>query len=328
MKREIRIIWIDDSAEREPAADTLREVLRENVEFRCVARKSIDDELANLMKEEPPTLIIMDHSLTDTVSNTFRTGSTAAAYIHEKWSQTPIISVTGVDLADFDGRKKEAYEAIFSFEKISNHYEEIQSIISGFHSLNQQLHLSLETIVNTLNASDQEKERIISILPNTFKDHSSNDPSITDFYRWFRSIFYSRPGFLYDKLWTATFLGLSEKGFEKVMHKFDRAKYNGIFANPKDPRWWKEKLLEEIAKLTESVGIPWYMGRKIPGVESEEDFSECFKSGEDYPETVAATDDTSTAIWMPMKLKYTNPHPNYERMLLFEDLRIMSNSKN
>ncbi|GAH64337.1 unnamed protein product [marine sediment metagenome] len=132
-----------------------------------------------------------------------------------------------------------------------------------------------------------------------------------------------RPGFLYDRLWTATLLGLNENGFKKVEKLFTTAKYKGIFADESRERWWKSELIRILSKHVNVPGLPWEKGRSLPNITTRfysKDYYSNFK--EEYPETVAYTDETSNKR-AQMKLKYTVPHPKYDKLLFFEEIRIM-----
>ena len=142
------------------------------------------------------------------------------------------------------------------------------------------------------------------------------------FFLCFKTLF-ARPGFLYNRLWAQTILGLNEHGFKKVEDKFVEAKFNGIFSDDSNPRWWKSRLIEILGELTEGNTSPWILGKQLVD-ENEQLLSKCHVSGENYPETVAAEDETETTNWYPMRLKYTDSYSLYENMLFFEELRIMS----
>ena len=133
----------------------------------------------------------------------------------------------------------------------------------------------------------------------------------------------AKPGFLYDRLWAATLIGLNESGFKKLDDIFRAAKYNGVFADKTNERWWQSELRKIVfSKVPNSSAIyPWEIGRQLPGVE-QGDFSKCYVSGEDYPETVAFTDETAKHP-QQMKMKFTVPHPRFSNSLYFEEMRMM-----
>ncbi len=117
------------------------------------------------------------------------------------------------------------------------------------------------------------------------------------------------------------------KPFQKVEHIFEEAKYNGIFADKSNELWWQSKLREILYSTTfdsESV-YPWERGRSLNDIEKD-DYSKCHSSGEDFPETVAYEDESQNKR-VPMRLRYTVSHPNFEKSLYFEEIRMMKGAE-
>ncbi len=326
----MEFIWIDDDNSREEAAKNMERSLRVNITFVNVHDKEIDQELSRVLeKSEKPDLVIMDHVLSQLASGPIRKGSTAATRIKEVWSECPVISVTAAiqnhdnKSEHVDTRQRDAYENMFPADHISEHYKTIKSIAEGFRLLNENRPTNLEDVLDKLGCPDQEKSRLIKVLPNEIKLKQNFDDRslLIEIYKWCSSVLFSRPGFLYDELWAATLLGLSEEGFRSVSKDFQRALYSGVFKDESKPRWWKSLLIQILSEKFDDIGMPWKIGRNL--VDREDLYSRDYAMGEDFPETVAAEDQTVSAVWYPMKLKYTEPHPGYENMLFFDELRIM-----
>ena len=318
----MKFIWIDDNKDRQGEAENLSANLKVEVDFINVDNTRIEDKLVELVKQDMPDLIIMDHSLDRTISETYRTGSTAATFLREHWKNCPIVSCTGVEFSDIDNRHKSAYEGIYPINRISENYESIHSVALGFQVLRRCYPKEISDLFKLFNCPEEECERLHKILPKRIKENFNDKSLLLEIYRWCNTIFFERPGFLYDELWSATYLGLSQEGFSLIKHQFDSAKYDGIFKDGTRTRWWKNKLLEILSELVDEIGLPWVVGRNLVE-KNEKYYSTCFASGEDYPEIVAAEDTTPGANWYPMKLKNTEPHPNYEEMLFFDELRMM-----
>lgn len=319
---KLKFIWIDDQPKREAVARTLESSLNVKLNFVNVNGGAVDEALAKLTNGDEPDLIILDHSLDLAISQTYRTGSTAASYLHEKWPKCPIVSCTGIDIVGVDIRHKSAYEAMYPDNHISDYYETINSIAMGFKSLRESVFTDPENLVRTLSCPESDVEKITKILPRELKENLDDSSIISEWYRWCNSILFDRPGFLYNQQWAALLLGLTDKGFESVQERFKMAKYAGVFSTDSYPRWWKSQLISLLSEHTGIVGLPWEIGRNL--VTSKELYSTCSYSGEEFPETIAALDATNPGTWEPMKLKYTYSHPNFEDMLFFEELRIMS----
>jgi hypothetical protein len=56
--------------------------------------------------------------------------------------------------------------------------------------------------------------------------------------RWLWHDFQGRPGFLFDELGLATYIGLNRKGLQMVCSVFESARYRGVFVSDGRPRWW------------------------------------------------------------------------------------------
>ena len=158
MKKKLNFVWIDDAPDRIKFAKNLEAALDVKVTFIDVKGISIDDQLKSLISDSEPDLIIMDHSLNDAISSTYKTGSTAASYIHEEWSDCPIISITGQDILNVDIRHRSAYENMFSILKISDYYDEIYSIALGFNQMKRKNIHNVTGLIDLLNPPNQETQ--------------------------------------------------------------------------------------------------------------------------------------------------------------------------
>jgi len=323
MTNKLNFVWIDDDPDRKNKADNLEDALGVSVKFTSIKGSSVDETIENLLNDTEPDLILLDHSLDQAISKTIKTGSTAATIIHEKWPTCPIISITGIDSHDISIINRSAYEAMFPVNRISEHYVTIKSIAIGFNILKGIQSRDLSSILDFINVPEEDRESVSNILPAELKGQNLTDQALfLEIFRWVKNILLSRPGFLYNELWTSTYLGLNEEGFNSVKEMFDDALYKGVFSDPSNPRWWKSRLLEILGENIDQFGLPWQIGRQLKPDRSEL-YSKCYVSEEPYPEVVAAVDETPNTEYHPMKLKYTETHSMNEDLLFFEDLRIM-----
>lgn len=321
MNPKLKIIWIDDNPKREDEAINLKHSIDADVDFICVEKFETEQFQKKIDSLSKPNLVIMDHSLDKTFSDTFKTGSTTATILHDKWQSCPIVCVTGIEPDLVLSRQRLTYQEVFLISNISNKYSSIKAIAEGFKTLNNKIK-NVENIFEKIKAPEEEFTRLSKILPKELKENF-NDPSYSlQFYRWFSTVLYSRPGFLYDKLWAATILGLTESGFEKIENLFADAQYKGLFNDQSRKRWWKSLLLSKLGEIVEESGLPWVIGKLLPNI-NEGDYSSCYASGESNPETVAFEDESIISKQYAMKLKNTIPHPKFENMLFFEEIRIM-----
>ena len=313
------IVWIDDNPGRKRTADDL------DAKFVNVQNKDLAQEVVELLNGPAPPLVILDHVLdkTTTTNPVFQKGSTIAEAIKEKWPSCPVVGVTNVDnVQDIDVRTKRIYDALFSFQDFSKYIDRIDAIKKGFAFVARTKAMTARKLVQLLKPPEDEVERLVAALPDDLKK-SFRDPSVgSRLYRWIEGLM-DRPGFLYNKLWAATFLGLTESGFQKVAGRFKKGKYTGVFARDNDPRWWSSRLSELLYKQCdpESQEMSWHTGRRLPGIRKEH-FSRCYRCDKEFPETVAYLDERSDERHA-MHLKCTVLDPRYKRELYFQDIRMM-----
>jgi CheY-like chemotaxis protein len=318
----MKFIWIDDLTERKGSAENLAAAMGIDVDFLDVSDEASDKKLSELLNGEPPDLIIIDHNLEEIESGIFKKGSTVAAFIRERWFEIPIISVSA-KIEDFDSQQRALYIDIFPFEDISKFYPQIMAIAQGFKALRENKPKNTEELLAVLGVPEDDKLNLTNILPTHLKQDFNDNSLIVEIAHWIKDMLFARPGFLYNKIWTSTLIGIQEDSFKKVEGIFEPSKYTGLFSNSNEERWWKSEVLSILYSMIEEEIYSFVKGRHLPGIEPN-DYSVCHASGEPFPETVAFTDSTSDAREVPIKLKYADLHPDYETLLNFDDIRIMT----
>jgi len=324
MKTKRQIIWIDDEPNRKKTADLLNESSTIPVDFRSMKNKDLAEEVEGILKDPQPSLVVLDHILDQTATSTalLRRGSTIAEAIKERWPTCPVIGVTGVDRNRIDVRTQETYDDLFESVNFGQYYERIDAIARDFAKIARRKPKSMSDVVDLLQPPKEEVPRLEAALPQDL--NKRRDGSVASrLYRWVSRVLRGRPGFLYDELWSATFLGLNETGLKKVERLFRPALYAGVFAVANEPRWWKIKLSDILySRCAPDKGeLSWHVGRRLPGIRSEH-FSKCYVCKEDYPDTVAFL-DAATDERRAMHAGCTRLDPRFKRELYFEDLRVM-----
>jgi hypothetical protein len=313
------IIWIDDNPNRESTATDL------GARFVNVKGKDLAPEIKNLLDGRAPQLVIVDHVLDKTSDNThpaFLRGSTIAEAMKEKWPSCPVIGVTNAEnLTEIDVRTKGTYDALFPFDNFGKYFDRIASIAHGF-ALVASSDLSIGSLVQLLKPPKDEVARLLEAFTDDLKAPAQDASVASRMHRWVDRLM-GRPGFLFDKLWSATLLGLNEAGFAVVERTFDTAKYRGIFARTDEPHWWSARLSELLYKrCPPGAGeLSRQAGRRLPGIKKKH-LSVCYYCNEDLPETVAFLDEASTER-RAMHFRCTVVHPLHKRELYFEDIRMM-----
>ncbi|MDQ1639790.1 MAG: hypothetical protein QOF62_3129 [Pyrinomonadaceae bacterium] len=312
-------IWIDDNPERERTAKDL------GAEFVNVWKGDVQTTAEDLLNGEKPSLIILDHILdkTSTTNPIFKRGSTIAEAVKEQWPDCPVIGITNMDQIDrVDQRTRHTYDAFFPYDKLADYLQVIDSIEEGFAVIQTKAPSSAAEIVSLLSPPREEAERLIAALPHELKSSSLDRSLESPVHRWTYHLI-MRPGFLYDRLWAATLLGLSDLGFSEVENEFNEGRYSGIFSTISNPRWWSGRLNEILYERhpPEPGQFSWQVGRRLTRNDPAL-FSRCYVCDEEFPETVAFL-DTASDERHAMHLKHTVLHPSYKRELYFEDLRVL-----
>jgi hypothetical protein len=320
MSRLSKIAWIDDNPDRSRTASEL------GAEFINVKNADLAAKVEELLNGPQRALVILDHILDKTSSKNpiFHRGSTIAEAIKEKWPSCPVIGVTNANkVGEIDLRTKQVYDDLLSFSDFRTYFDRIAPIAKDFKRIGDASFKKPADLVALLKPPSEDEERLLTALPDDLKA-TLRDASVgSRMYQWVTQLM-SRAGFLYDELWTATFLGLNEQGFSKVGEIFDGAVYRGVFARENDIRWWASELAELLFKAAEpqTGEMSWDVGRRLPGI-TPKHYSECYSCEDETPPEVVAYLDSSSDERYPMHLKCTVLHPRYSRELYFEDVRMM-----
>jgi len=326
---KLKFLWLDDNPHRQKLAGDVEVATGVEVSFCNLKNENLTTVLPELLHSKPRQLVVIDHIL-DKLNNKSQNritsrGSTVAELFREHWPWCPVVGITAAEKwKDVDQRESAMYDELYRSDKFGDFIEDLPILANGFARIKRMRRRSATSLIGLLDPPEDEADRILNVLPDELL-MNPDDPSVaTRFYAWLRDPFFNRPGFLYERLWTTTLLGLREESFEKVEHLFEPAKYAGVFACPSRERWWATSLRSILRKETNDRGgeMPWELGRKLKGIK-EEDFSRCYRSGESFPETVAYLDESSEKRY-PMRLKHTAPHPKYQDLLFFEQIRMMA----
>lgn len=316
------IIWIDDNPLRRRTANDL------GATFYDVKNQNLVEIVDTLLDKPAPGLVIIDHILdkTATTNRLLQRGSTIAEAFKERWPHAPVVGITNIgQISQVDQRTRHTYDLFVPFDRFSNYLEQIESLRSGFGEIEKKPPSDSNEIFGLLKAPKDEFHRLSAVLPEYLYDAELDASVSSRLNKWVGHLT-ERPGFLYDELWSATFLGLNLAGFRRVLESFGKAKYKGIFAVGDTPRWWSSRLKQILFNLEppKAGEYSWNVGRRLPGILDRRHFSKCYVCDDDFPETVANVDSQSEERYA-MHLKHTILHPDFRRELYFEDIRILKN---
>ena len=327
MKAKVQILWIDDYPPRSKRAMDLQEASSMNVEFISVMNKDLSEEMTRIRSAyHEPEMVIIDHILDKTSPDSLtRLGSTLAVLIRETWEKCPVFGITAVDkVGQIDIEKRYTYDELIEGDRFSEYIGYIPKVVEGFKKCVKVK--SIDEWITLLKGPKEEIERIRTCMPRDVKTDVRKKEFPNRVYRWFRRKFYGMPGFLYDEDWVATFAGLKKETVKKYLKHFETAKYDGVFNDPDDPRWWKAKLYKVIYGKCKDENAAYRASQDVANEVlrvKKQDRSKCYVCKEEWPETVAYVDKSKTAGVKQMHLRCTVAHPDYPYEPMFEEIRIM-----
>jgi len=317
--KTLRFVWIDDKRGK---VEDYRPVIEAGVDGKRTSLELIEvnndilgrlNDWCSANKSHPPDLIIIDHIFTMALPFGLK-GSSVAHLLRSELPRVPMVCVTAMfnKPHSFDQEDISEYTALFRYQHLNDGLEDLAAIARDFPKLHPTTAKTREHFISALKPPARDREDLNQVLPEEFKSeqHTTTEHRVA---RWIFTVFLRRPGFLYDRLYTATLLGLTVDGFSKVEDKFDKAKYKGVFATKSEPKWWSSavrKLLYELAG-EDSPDLPQYAGRSLPGL-TPADFSVCYvsKKSEPPPDAIVSTDSTSAAKLRVVRRQYSDRNPS------------------
>lgn len=323
--KKLNFLWIDDYETRRKKAENLSNNIIK-ITFNSVQQKDPISEIKNinLMIYD---LILIDHRLNDSINSNFR-GTTLAEFIRAEYSKIPIVGITAEkNFKLINLQTEKIYDYFLYTDELGENVNNLINIAKGFKRLNIKENKSFIRKLNLLKAPEAEIERIKQIIPIESNLGMGERLSTRLFANWVLHDLIDKPGFLYDKKWTANLIGLKETSFRKVEKLFFNAEYKGIFSNNKDKRWWKIKIKEIVFQKTNNkiYTLPWEAGHELHGIKKN-DFSICYSCNKIYPETIGYTDLSQNRCFVPLHIRCSQNNPNDRRKLFFDEIRLMKDN--
>lgn len=337
--KNVEILWVDDEVAEHGEDARNMESVRKELKVTIVHPGNLQSTLGTLKKM--PDLFLVDYFLDELEGDNNRKyeqrGLAVAGKIRELEPEWPVYVVTN------KGNKKEgilfseAQAAIASFDKILT-FKEVQreghDILYydalDYRSIRDAPRRDPKAIFKLLEAPDNIKDRLRLVLPNELREGLSPSRALKypegdaiSFAKWVRLVLLSIPGFLYDELHAATYLGMKADFFRRIYSKLKRAKYSGIFSRTNPSLWWVSKLndiLFSSAKAQKSDRTnPWEVGPIVFGLTDAQQ-AKCVVCNKSFPETIGIDlkDDKNLK---PVHYRCSIPHPAKKRELYFDEPR-------
>jgi hypothetical protein len=340
IKNPIKIIWIDDDPNHKEDAKNL-ENKRKELEVIFVSPLKIDTFLERQVGDVD--LFLIDDRLNYILESFNRRGLSVAAQIREKLQEIPIYLFSAYREEGIFTTLAEASENlsdyILDLKKIQREGHNILYYDAiDYHRIRESQRESVNTLLNLLNAPEDDHKRIISALPESIKRGLSPQSekirsagNVLAFSKWVRGIFIKLPGFVYNSLYSATKLGITDKTFLNLSSEFESAKYTGVFSKTSPNLWWLSGLRDKIFQFAQEkkpdldTADPRILTPALFSLD-ESQISKCIVCGEKYPDTVGINKDDDED-YEPVHYHCSVPHPAKTRVLYYEEARQFSMEK-
>ena len=323
------IIMFDDSGNRQNLQILLEELSGYTVNFIDLKDKNVIEEMntAKRKQHKDPDLVLVDYIL-DKTSQDSKTlmprGTSLADIIRGQWPACPIIALTAAYKECVNDIAHDVFDDIVPLDNLSKLVEFIPSIIEGYQTL-KTTGKSLDDLFSIMIAPENQRSELAAIVPEDVKISFGKMPICAHrVFRWFRKEFFPWAGPLYDRRWASVLLGVDEEQFERYQPSIESAKYNGIFNNPDELRWWKASIYEAVLPdSTQRFSISIQQAACEELNINEEHFSKCYKCHEKWPEVLAYVDEGTDKEMHPMHLRCTCEHSCAEIRPFYEERRVM-----
>ncbi len=325
MKNSKYCIWIDDSlGSRKDRAERFCAELSVALKFINTTKDNIGEEISKINDDTRPEVIFLDHYLARNKEDLklFSKGFSFCSLMRLRWSDVPIIGITAAKSDSISASHINEYSTFIESRKLGDEFSRIKSIISGFQALKN---IKRKPYFSLLDAPEIDREILQKCI---YPDFLEKDKAKVDFhqmYKWLDSIFFKRSGFLLNIKYAATLLGLKESSFKlKIMPLLKKCFYSGIFADEKNPLFWKKLLIGEIVELVQDDKCTPnnYLGELVPGVKKS-DIEICAVCRKTHPEILAREDRSTSARLLPVH-RFCAQELEEDQILFFDPIYLIN----
>jgi len=335
----VRIVWVDDDPTHIEITRNLK-AKRKELEIDFI--NQLDQFEDFLAKKEDVNLFLVDDKLFLPSKSPFNTrGFSIVAQIREKFPEIPIYMYSAFrEEAGIYAALAEATESladrVLELKEIQRAgHELLYYDAKDYRKIKESPRESVKSLLSLLKAPKDDRERVISALPECLKDGLASKERTTHaegntiaFAKWVRRVFLQLPGFVYDSLYAATMLGMTKEAFCREKLKFDKAKYAGVFEKTNPDLWWCSELRNIIFQMAcnkypkDDTTDPKKLTPKLFRLK-ESQMSKCAVCGEKYPETAGINKEDENDL-KPVHYRCSIPNSAKTRVLHFEEARQFS----
>jgi hypothetical protein len=346
--RIARIVWIDDEFSRESSrSNATLQLLKANPQLRIEPYHPLRFTKDIAERHSAPDLFLVDYRLSQEPLDGeiySGAGTSVAGLIRDLYPEHPIYLTSALLTHDHAGSQPELFERAVTRTLLTK--GEGAALLVNDALTYRKVRATRDRqspapLCKLLATPALAKQDVLRTLPDDLK-HGLGELVTGDvgqityelggtlrFGRWVTRIFLQQPGILYDDLYTATHLGMSQRYLSEVfLRKHKPAAvgiYAGIFASTYERRWWKALLgayvLQQPGADKHDIVRPWELGPIVFKVPANAR-AKCVVCKQAYPETVAYDRD-NPARRGAAHLRCSEPSVDKQPTLHFEHVRTL-----
>jgi hypothetical protein len=345
----IVICWIDDNVKHRFDAENLQGKMTLSGKKGKVLFYHPEDFKSVVESEKKVDLFLIDYYLNRSPNAKGRAyagkGISFIGLLRENYPDTPIYTFTALprdktstDLTHILEKEAEARPDFARIQGSGHEFLYYDTLDYGI--IRKTVPKGAAKLIDLLKPPPIEKEKIASLLPHILKTsefmgvESQNIAGRSlDYASWVRNVLLATPGFLYNKLYSATAVGMISDAFQERLTEFNSALYRGLFAQSlQETLWWKITLFESVNKKAQDRAEKEkpIEDRALSDVKrlatyafelKEDEIATCSVCNKRYPDTVGTEVDNGEMV--PVHYRCSNEDPAAVKTLFFDDLRIV-----
>lgn len=247
------LYWIDDDHDQNsrrtphgPSARAIKDGLGVDFEVKLFSAHEDYAEFIAKLPESKTYGVLMDYKLTNVGARAgSEYGTTWAAQLRALKPSIPIVGVSLENEKEVPKFRMENFLAFFSRKVFLDGKPpllELKALLEGYTAIwrartrvssTSGLDLMMKMVKAPEGAVELLRVSIPPALRGIWDDETSHAAA-----RWIWHQFQGEPGFLFDELEAATFLGIKKEAFSEFAAAFANARYTGVLACEDRPRWW------------------------------------------------------------------------------------------
>ena len=328
---KVKLLWIDDDLDHREDVRNL-----ESKNRRLHIRFVIANEFEKILREKADTdLFVIDDKLR---LGKYRDGIAVAGQIRVKFPEVPIYLFSAwIGPRSIYGTLAEAAESsadkIVDIKEIRRKGHRILYCDAlDYRRIRYSRRGTVHALFELLHAPASDENRITMALPESLKKGLSSlsgkkpaSGNAIAFAKWTSRTFLALPGFVFDSLYSATKLGMTQEAFDRHESAFKLARYDGIFAETREALWWGSILVETVFRRAATrfprdatIDLQQLTPRLLRLGKSE--IAKCIICGRERPDTVGMERDDEEHR-EAVHYRCSIPHPAKRRVICFDEIR-------